>query len=92
MRFQFISFFLASIVATAFARRSCGAPEPSNELRDAAAKFAADARVGNFHSQQDLVVDTYFHVVSSGTTEAQGNVPDSKLKTQVNKNSPLPML
>jgi len=85
MRFQFASLFLTSTVATVLAQRGCGAPEPSDELKDAAARFAADARIGNFQVQQALIVDTYFHVVSSGTTEAQGNVPDSKLRAQVSK-------
>lgn len=85
MRFQFASLFFASIAATALARRSCGTPEPSRELRAAAARFAADSRIRNYQAQQALIVDTYFHVVSSGTTEAQGNVPDSKLKVQVSK-------
>lgn len=85
MRFQVATLFFASLVATAFARRSCGAPEPSNELRTAAVQFSKEASEGRFQAQAAFVVDTYFHVVSSGTTEAQGNVPDAKLKQQVRK-------
>lgn len=86
MRFQFVSFTLLSIAATALARRSCGAPEPSNELRAAAIRFANSSREGDFQAQAAIVVDTYFHVISSGSSEAQGNVPDSKLQNQVRLN------
>ena len=83
MRFQFVTLFFASLVATTLARRTCGAPEPSDELRADAARFGAEFREGGFQAQAGITVDTYFHVISSGSSEAQGNIPDSKLRQQV---------
>ncbi|KAF8462926.1 extracellular metalloprotease [Kalaharituber pfeilii] len=85
MRFHFATLFFASLVATAFGKRGCGAPDPSDELRAQAARFAAEAREGTVRiSQEAITVDTWFHVVSSGSSISQGNVPDSQLQAQLN--------
>lgn len=85
--------FLAFIGA-AYAQRKCGAPAPTEELVDAAvedtkaqlAALKANGGVSTFAAaaQATIQVDTWFHVLRSGTTEAQGNIPQSKLDQQVN--------
>ena len=79
---------------TAFAapsggRFGCAAEEPSAELLAVAASMAdaeANSSVNAFSSSEvaaAIEVDLYFHVVSSGSSVSQGNVPDSQLSQQV---------
>lgn len=71
----------------AAAARQCGTPEPSVEHRRMSAKMALEAAndpsVHSMAAQATLVIDTYFHVIQSGTSLAQGNIPDSQLANQV---------
>lgn len=48
-----------------------------------ALEAANDPSVHEMAAQATLVVDTYFHVIQSGTSLAQGNIPDSQLANQV---------
>lgn len=88
MRFNFATLFLATLAATATAQRKCGTQAPSEELLQQAALFEAEAESADFtgggvSTQATIVVDTWFHVVSSGSTVAQGNVAASALTQQL---------
>ena len=86
MRFQLASFLIASLSATALGRK-CGTESPSEALKSQAVKFAAEALANpQFAIEQaaaTISVNTYFHVISSGSSPSQGNIPDSQLTQQV---------
>lgn len=77
---------LLSFVATAFAR-TCGTPEPTEELiahsNTIMQKVKSNTTFAAEVQAQSIVVDTYFHVIRAGTSESQGNIPDSLLQAQV---------
>ncbi|KAI5795765.1 hypothetical protein EDC01DRAFT_64031 [Geopyxis carbonaria] len=78
---------LFSLVASVVAIRKCGAPEPSKELIAANQRFAgedaANASLAGELFAQAVSVDTYFHVLRSGTSESAGNIPDADLYEQL---------
>lgn len=89
------SIALLAFATAAVAQRKCGAPAPTEELIDAAvedtkAQLAAlkanggvSAFSGEVSAQATIYIDTWFHVLRSGTTEALGNIPQSKLDQQL---------
>lgn len=90
---------LLALAAAATAQRKCGAPAPTEDLveaaiedtkaqlaalknKDSVSAFSALA-ADTVKAQATIYVDTWFHVLRSGTTEAQGNIPESKLNQQL---------
>ncbi|RPA78483.1 zincin [Ascobolus immersus RN42] len=76
------------------AQRKCGAPAPTEELIEAAkedtrAQLALIKAKGGAITTADvkakaiIYVDTWFHVLRSGTGATQGNIPDSQLQQQL---------
>ncbi|KAJ2890378.1 putative metalloprotease protein [Zalerion maritima] len=67
---------------------TCGAPEPTDEQISAANRFSQIEsemvrRQDNASIAATLEVETYFHVVSSSTSESDGYVSDSVLADQL---------
>ncbi|KAL7268762.1 hypothetical protein RUND412_008600 [Rhizina undulata] len=85
MQFRFIA--LLSLVTAVLAQRKCGTPEPSQEMLEASAQMARQAAEDEVNGvvsfAATLTVDTYFHVLRSGTAESQGNIPDDDLYAQL---------
>jgi len=82
MHFSIFSVIAMASFATA---RKCGTEEPSQELIKANAAVIA-AHGSEFSAAkiaEPIVVDTYFHILRSGESEAQGNIPDAKLYDQL---------
>jgi hypothetical protein len=63
----------------------CGAPPSSQELRAAHAAFAQpNASTGiAVRDFKNVVIDTYAHVISSGSLEKDGNIPQEMVTKQV---------
>ncbi|KAI1912213.1 low affinity high capacity ammonium permease [Ophidiomyces ophidiicola] len=75
---------LASAGSTKVGRgRTCGTV-PTAEFMSITADFAAqEAKDGFTASNAMVTIDTYVHVVSSGSSPAQGNVPDRMVQDQI---------
>lgn len=82
-----IGFSVIFALFAAAAARKCGTPEPTVEHLKMSAQMALesanDPLVHEMAAAATLVVDTYFHVIQSGSSLAQGNIPDSQLASQV---------
>ncbi|EPS35083.1 hypothetical protein H072_11558 [Dactylellina haptotyla CBS 200.50] len=76
--------FLALVVDA----RKCGNENIPSGVQAAANYFAkmdklADARTIQAVAERTLVIDTYFHIISSDSTEAGGNLPQNKVDDQL---------
>lgn len=84
MKLGFSAIFMLLAVAVA---RKCGTPEPTKEQLQVSAEMALQAAQDNsvnaFAAAATLTVNVYFHVLRSGTSASQGNIPDSQLQDQV---------
>lgn len=84
MRFGLSIIF--SLLAVASARK-CDTPEPTKEQLQASSEMARqaaeNASVGEFAAAATVTINTYFHVLRSGTSASQGNIPDAQLQDQV---------
>lgn len=63
--------------------RVCGTPEPT--LNEVMETMKVDQRLGDNPASRAKIVeiDTYVHVIRSGTAVSQGNIPDSMIETQM---------
>ncbi|RXW25827.1 hypothetical protein EST38_g43 [Candolleomyces aberdarensis] len=85
---QLRSFAIAAVLAAASlvnGQRGCGTSISASQIKAAEAHFAANQVVPT-ESFAGLAptVSVHFHVVTAGTTLAQGNVPDSQIQAQIN--------
>lgn len=84
MQLKFSVIFALLAVAAA---RKCGTPEPTKEQLNASAEMALqasnDASINEYAAAATLTINTYFHVLRSGTATSQGNIPDAQLYDQV---------
>lgn len=82
MKFGFsVVFSLLAVVSA----RKCGTPEPTKEQLQVSAQMAIEAleSPNSFSAAAVVTIPTYFHVLRSGTSVSQGNIPDSALQEQV---------
>ncbi|RPB13711.1 extracellular metalloprotease [Morchella conica CCBAS932] len=83
MKFGFsVVFSLLAVVSA----RKCGTPEPTKEQLQVSAQMAIEAleSPNSFSAAAVVTIPTYFHVLRSGTSVSQGNIPDSALQEQLN--------
>jgi len=77
---------VAGVYSHAVPLSRCGAPEPGAAIKAVAkaqvAKYLADQAAGVAQKRSEIVVDTWFHVLRSGNTTLQGNVPDEQIQAQ----------
>ncbi|KAF3919519.1 Ulilysin [Dactylellina cionopaga] len=75
------------LAVAAAAQRKCGSTKVPGALKEQARAFQrANARsswVSASAANRTLTVETYFHVIASDETEANGMVPDDKLQKQL---------
>jgi len=64
--------------------RTCGTGPPSAGLHASHAKLYTLERAGRSNYQlNNIALETYIHIISSGETLEEGNVPDSQITAQV---------
>lgn len=61
----------------------CGTPDPSPERLRSIEAAMLGARLRNQKAVSGGVIDVYFHVIRSGTSVSQGNLPDSQIRDQI---------
>ena len=61
----------------------CGTPDPSPERLRSIEAALLGARLRNQKAVSGGVIDVYFHVIRSGTSVSQGNIPDSQIRDQI---------
>ncbi|KAF3925826.1 Ulilysin [Dactylellina cionopaga] len=81
-------FGLLPLLALVVDAQRCGNEVVPSSVQAAARYFAkmdklADARTIQSVAERSLVIDTYFHIISSDNTEANGNLPDDKVQAQL---------
>ncbi|RPB03283.1 hypothetical protein L873DRAFT_1787093 [Choiromyces venosus 120613-1] len=83
MKFSFSLIFSLVALATA---RECGTLEPSLEMLEVSKKFAQEAAEAEVNGQliaaAVVTIPVWFHVLRSGTSVSQGNIPRSQLTAQ----------
>nr|AJD23143.1 metalloprotease 1 [Onygena corvina] len=81
MRLSVLLSGLAAAGSIASAERSCGSHPPRGYDREFTEAVAALGDKANVTNLAGLTIDTYFHVITSGST---GSISDSTLQAQIN--------
>ena len=79
----FSALLVAALATLSSAARKCGTEEPGRALIAEHNAVMANSPAPDSFTAQAIVVPTVFHVLRTGTTEAQGNIPDAKLYSQL---------
>ncbi|KAA8911394.1 metalloprotease 1 precursor [Sphaerosporella brunnea] len=84
MKFS-ILFVLAAATFAAAMKSRCSTQEPSAEFiaQNNAIMASSAISLADFQSQAILTVPVWFHVLRSGLSVSQGNIPDSALQAQL---------
>ncbi|KAH6879357.1 metalloprotease [Coprinopsis sp. MPI-PUGE-AT-0042] len=86
MRFGILSVGFIYAVTFVAAQRTCGSDLSAAQVKVAEADFQSKKGLSILSegaSIQAATVDVYYHVIQSGTSRAQGNVPQSQVTQQI---------
>jgi hypothetical protein len=85
-KMQFRTFTVSAILAAATlvnGQRGCGTSITKAQIQAAEADFSANAVTPSGFSAQAPTVRVHYHVISAGSSLAQGNVPATQIQAQI---------